>query len=82
MPITIEEFQKLSETKEALIKKKYDDLIAALSEQAYTTKEVAVFLGTVVGTAYGLLRRLEKKGIVVRRFDSAGRSYWIVPPSE
>jgi len=82
MPISLEEFKKLSEQKRTAVQAKYQDLIEFLKGQAVTTSEVAAFLGSPLGSAYGVLRRLEKQGIIERRFNEKGHSYWTLKTEE
>jgi len=80
MPISLEEFEKLAVDKKAAISQKYNELLEFLSGQAYTTAEVAVFLNISNTSAFSVLKRLEKKGVVIRRYDQTGKSYWTKAP--
>jgi DNA-binding PadR family transcriptional regulator len=76
MPKDLREFEKLQEERPAVAKTSNEDLIKFLSEAMHTTKEVAAFLGVENGTAFSRLRRLQKAGIVTRRWDGQ-RSWWV-----
>ena len=76
MPKDLGEFEKLVDSRPQATKTSNADLIAFLSEAMRTTKEVSVFLAVENGTALSRLRRLEKNGIVTRRWDGP-RAYWV-----
>jgi len=65
LPISLEEFEKLPKEKPARAKVSTQELLEFLSEQAYSTKEVAAFLNVQTGTAYSRLKRLLQAGKVV-----------------
>ena len=75
MPISLEEFEKLSEEKSAAAPS--EDLLKFLGNQACTNKEVAAFLGVSPTNASQKMKRLEKKGLVERRYGGM-TIYWAV----
>jgi predicted HTH transcriptional regulator len=76
MPKPLEEFQKLQEARPEVSKTSNDELLAFLSKQMATTKEVSQFLQVENGTAFSRLRRLVKAGKIIRRWEG-NRSYWV-----
>ena len=75
MPIDLDEFADLADVSSRGAKVSNEDLLESLADQALTTKEVSEILGVQSGTAYSRLRRLEKEGLVVRKFK-ANTGYW------
>ena len=76
MPKDLQEFNKLVEEKPTGSKTSNADLKGFLSEAMHTTKEVSAFLGVENGTAFSRLKRLEKAGIITRRWEQ-NRAYWV-----
>jgi DNA-binding PadR family transcriptional regulator len=76
MPKDLKEFESLVEARPAGSKTSNADLMAFLSEAMRTTKEVSKFLAVENGTAFSRLKRLEKNGVVTRRWDGP-RAYWV-----
>ena len=81
MPISIEDFKKLPSEKPARAAVSNEELIAALSENAMTTAEVAAFLGVKTGSAYRRLKALLDKGLITVRYEGA-KAYWGVISEE
>jgi len=79
LPISLEEFEKLPKEKPARAKVSTQELLEFLSEQAYSTKEVAAFLNVQTGTAYSRLKRLLQAGKVVVAYSGA-TAYWRANP--
>jgi len=75
MPISLEEFEKLSKEKTATTAP--EELLEFLGEQACTNKEIAAFLGVSPTNASQRMKRLEKKGLVERRYSGA-TIYWAI----
>jgi len=81
MPLSLEEFEQLPEEKPSRAKVSTEQLLEFLSEQAYSTKEVAAFLGVQPGTAYSRLKRLLNAGKVRVRYRGA-TAFWMASQSE
>ena len=79
MPISLEEFEKLPKEKPARAKVSTQELLEFLSEQAYSTKEVAAFLNVQTGTAYSRLKRLLQAELVEVAYQGA-TAYWRAKP--
>jgi len=79
MPISLDEFEKLPKEKPARAKVSTEELLEFLSEQAYSTKEVAAFLNVQTGTAYSRLKRLLQAGLVEVGYQGA-TAYWRAKP--
>lgn len=76
LPKPIGEFDALQETRPQITKVSNEELIKLLTDNMYTTKEVAAFLKVENGTAFSRLRRMEKNGVIVRRWEG-NRSWWV-----
>lgn len=76
MPKALEEFQALTEAKPQISKVSNEKLLEFLSKEMHTTKETAQFLGVENGTAFSRLKRMEKNGIITRRWEG-NRSWWV-----
>jgi len=76
MPKDLGEFAKLVEEKPTASKTSNADLKTFLSEAMHTTKEVAAYLSVENGTAFSRLRRLEKNGIITRRWEG-NKAFWV-----
>jgi len=76
MPKDLDEFGGLQEARPQISKVSNEDLMNFLSKQMCTTKEVAAFLKVEGGTAFSRLRRMEKNGLITRRWEG-NRSWWV-----
>jgi DNA-binding MarR family transcriptional regulator len=76
VPKDLKEFDNLQATKPAASKTSNEDLMKFLSESMHTTKEVATFLNVENGTAFSRLKRLEKSGVVTKKYDGT-RTWWV-----
>jgi len=76
LPKDLKEFEILQEARPAVSKVSNEELLGFLGKALCTTKEVAAFLKVENGTAFSRLRRMEKNGVVVRRWEG-NRSYWV-----
>ena len=76
MPKELKEFKELQEARPQVTKKSNEELLGFLKKAMATTKEVASFLGVENGTAFSRLKRLEKNGLVTRRWEG-NRSWWV-----
>ena len=73
LPISLDEFKRLSKEKTATAPP--SQLLEFLGDNAFTNKEIAAFLGVSPNNALSRMKRLEKKGLVVRGFSGA-TIYW------
>jgi len=76
LPKEITEYQELQDKKPQVSKVSNEELLTLLSAKMYTTKEVAQYLKVENGTAFSRLKRLEKNGVVTRRWEG-NRSWWV-----
>ena len=76
MPKDLKDFETLQEARPAVTKVSNEELVALLSKGLYTTKEVAAFCKVENGTAFSRLRRLEKAGVIARKWEG-NRAYWV-----
>jgi len=76
LPISREEFLQLPKEKPERAAVGNEELLSFLSEGAYTTGEVAAFLGVKQGTAYSRLKRLLQAGLVEVRYLGQ-KAYWM-----
>jgi len=75
MPLSLDEVKGLPKEKGAGIST--EELVGQLSEEAFTTSEVAEVLGVKTATARAKLGKLFKDGLITRSYD--GKTiYWFV----
>lgn len=76
MPKDLKEFANLQEAKPATTKVSNEELVKFLSKAMASTKEVAAFLGVETGTSFSRLRRMEKNGIITRKYEGP-KGWWV-----
>ena len=76
MPKDLSEFKNLSEARPQTTKVSNEELVAFLSKSMASTKEVAAFLGVENGTAFSRLRRMEKNGVITRKYEGP-KGWWV-----
>jgi len=75
--ITIEEFKQLSG--EPIPRKSITEEIKALiTNKPMTAAQIAKALDLKYNSVYGVLSRLVEKGIVIKKYDDAGKPYYCI----
>jgi len=76
LPKALDEFKNLQEAKPQTTKVSNEELVKFLSKAMASTKVVAAYLGVETGTAFSRLRRLEKSGVITRKYEGP-KGWWV-----